>query len=187
MFRSVLCLAIALSGCTTSSLFESDDEGWTLFGNGEDTRPELHGSDGYPAGNLCGQDSYDLDAWYFVAPAKYRGNHAALYGKRLTFDLKQFSIYNQVKGRDVILEGSSLRIASHFRFTPGLDWTPFSIRLDDQSGWVYDERTANAGLPVAADDFRALLGEITVLKIRGEFVDGPNDRACLDNVIFGRD
>jgi len=182
-----LLFVAAFAGCIPSSTFESDDEGWTLSGNGEDTRPELQSSDGYPAGNLCGQDAYDQDAWYFVAPPKYRGNQAAHYGSRLTFDLKQFTIYNQVKGRDVVLEGSSLRISYNFRFTPGTDWTPYSIRLDDASGWVYDELTQNAGAPVTADDFRTLLGDVTILKIRGEFYDGPNDRACLDNVYFGRD
>jgi hypothetical protein len=185
--RLCLLLAVALVGCIPSSAFESDDEGWTLSGNGDSTRPELKSSDGYPAGNICGEDAYDQDAWYFVAPSRFRGNQSSHYGYRLTFDLKQGSIYNQVKGRDVVLEGSSLRISYNFRFTPGTDWTPYSIRLDDASGWVYDELTQNAGDPVSGDDFRTLLRDVTVLKIRGEFVDGPNDRACLDNVYFGRE
>lgn len=182
-----LVLAVAFAGCIPSSAFESDDEGWTLSGNGERAQPTLEATGGYPAGHLCGQDAYDMDAWYFVAPSKYRGNQSMRYGLRLTFDLKQFSIYNQVKGRDVVLEGAALRISNSFRFTPGLDWTPYSLRLDDQSGWVYDEKTQNAGAPVTAEDFKLLLSDVTVLKIRGEFVDGPNDEACIDNVYLGRD
>ncbi|MEW5742209.1 MAG: laminin B domain-containing protein [Myxococcota bacterium] len=187
MPRSCLILFLALSGCIPSSRFENDVEGWTLSGNGADTEAKLLASGGYPNGNICGQDSYEQDAWYFVAPPKFRGNHASAYGLRLTFDLKQKTYIYQVKGRDVVLEGNSLRITNHFRFTPGIDWTPYSIRLDDASGWVYDERTTNAGDPVTADDFRSILRDVTVLKIRGEFVDGPNDEACLDNVYFGRE
>jgi hypothetical protein len=186
--RSCLILLLALSGCIPSSLFENDDEGWALSGNGPVTDVQLKRTGGYPNGHICGADEYDKDAWYFVAPPKFRGNQLAAYGHRLTFDLKQKSFAYQVKGRDVVLEGSSLRITNHFRFTPGLDWTPYSIRLDDHSGWVYDERTENAGLSVTADDFRSVLREVTALKIRGEFVDGPtDDSSCLDNVYFGRD
>lgn len=189
MRRAFLVFPLVLAACGPNyptSLFESDDEGWTLAGNGDSTRPELMREGGNPAGHICGQDAKDGDTWYFVAPQKYLGDQSERYGRRLTFDLKQGSIFNQIKGRDVVMQGGGLAITTSFRFTPGLDWTPYSLRLDDASGWVYDEPTG-MGAAVTEADFRSLLKSVTTLRIRGEFYDGPNDRACLDNVYFGRE
>lgn len=190
MRRAFLVFPLVLAACGPNyptSLFESDDEGWTLAGNGDTTRPELMREGGNPAGHVCGEDAKDGEIWYFVAPAKYLGNQAERYGKRLTFELTQsneFFLFNTP--RDVILQGSGLAIATTFRFLPGREWTPYSLRLDDKSGWIYDE-PQGTGAPVTEQDFRALLGELTALKIRGEYYDGPKDRACLDNVYFGRE
>lgn len=193
MRRAFLVFPLVLAACGPNfptSLFESDDEGWTLAGNGTSTRPELLAQGGNPAGHLCGTDAEDGDIWYFSAPAKYLGNQSERYGKRLTFDLKQSAQYLLfTTPRDIMMQGSGLAIAWSFGGTdklPGTDWQPFSIRLDDRSGWVYDQRDGK-GDPVTEQDFRALLGELTLLRIRGEYYDGPNDRACLDNVYFGRE
>lgn len=168
-----------------NSTFEVDADGWTLGNNADDTVPMLNLKGGNPDGNICGRDTADGDIWYFVAPAKYLGNASAVWGKRLTFDLKQGSIYNQIRGRDVILNGGGLSIVVNSKFAPGLDWTPYSIRIDDQSDWTIDNQTGTG--PAATEaDIRTVLGSLTSLRIRGEFVDGLNDTACLDNVYFGR-
>lgn len=179
-------LAVSCGPGYPTSVFESDDEGWTLTGNGEGTRPQLKSTGGNPAGNICGQDSADGDIWYFVAPQKYLGDQSGRYGNRLTFDLKQGSMYSQVKGRDVIIQGGGLAITINFRFTPSLDWTPYSLPLETGSRWMYDEPTGPTG-DVTEADFRAVLKDVTTLRIRGEFFDGPNDVSCLDNVYFGRE
>lgn len=167
-----------------SSLFEGDDEGWQLSGNGAQTRVELRKDGGNPNGNICGKDAQDGDTWYFVAPGKYLGNVTAAYGKRLIFDLKQYTYFNQIRGRDVVLNGGGLAVTWYSRYAPGLEWTPYSVTLDDQSGWVVDEPTGH-GPPATADDLKRVLGNLTALRLRGEFYDGPNDVACLDNVYFG--
>jgi len=167
-----------------SSTFEGDKEGWVLSNNGPGTDPTLQREGGNPAGNLCGKDQGDGDIWYFVAPRKYLGNASAFFGKRLTFDLKQGSIFNQVRGRDVVLNGGGIGITFNLRYAPGVDWTPYSARLDGASGWKLDE----PGFPDATDaDLKTVLGDINSLRIRGEFFDGPDDTACLDNVYLGRD
>jgi Laminin B (Domain IV) len=189
--RLLLCLATSfLCSCGpaafASSTFEGNKEGWTLSNNGALTEPTLVREGGNPAGNLCGKDEGDGDIWYFVAPLKFLGNASGSVGKRLTFDLKQGSIYNQVRGRDVVLNGGGLAVTWSSRFAPGLDWTPYSVRLDDASGWKIDEPNG-PGTPATEADLKTVLSDLRSLRIRGEFFDGLNDTACLDNVYLGRD
>jgi Laminin B (Domain IV) len=185
-----IVLALGLSACGgipsyASSVFEADDEGWSIGNNGSDTKPTLDRSGGNPGGTICGQDHADGDIWYFVAPPKFLGDASGTYGKRLTFDLRQGSIYDQIRGRDVVLNGGGLAVINNLRFAPGLDWTPYSFWIDDVSGWSIDDQTGTGPLATAAQ-LKTVLGSLTSLRIRGEFFDGPLDTACLDNVYFGR-
>jgi len=184
VLAAAACLCACGPPCHASSTFEGDADGWVVQNNGTDDTVSLMASGGNPRGNICGQDKADGDTWYFVAPAKYTGNVSDVYGKRLTFDLKQGSIFNQIRGRDVILNGGGLSLVYNIKFAPGLDWTPYSVTIDDSSGWTEDDQTGK-GPPATADDFNVVLKNLTSLRIRGEFYDGPNDTACLDNVYFG--
>jgi Laminin B (Domain IV) len=170
-----------------NSVFEVYDEDWVIGDNGSETRPSLHAQGGNPGGYICGIDQDNADIWYFVAPPKFLGNASGTYGKRLTFDLKQGTSYDQIRGRDVILNGGGLAVVNAVRFAPGLDWTPYTFRLDASgSGWTIDDQTGNGPLASEAE-LRAVLGSLTSLRIRGEFSTGPQNTACLDNVFFGRD
>jgi hypothetical protein len=188
--RLLAALAVALffSACGpaayASSTFEGDKEGWVLSNNGPLTDPTLEREGGNPAGDLCGKDEGDGDIWYFVAPRKFLGNAAGIYGKRLTFDLRQGQTFNQIRGRDVVLNGGGIALVWNLKFAPGRDWTPFSARLDDASGWMIDDPT---NTPATEGDLKTVLSDLTSLRIRGEFFDGLADTACIDNVYFGRD
>lgn len=189
--RSLLPLTlVALSGCGptvpsyASSLFEGDDEGWTIAGNGEMTRPTLQPTGGSPNGNICATDALAGDIFYFVAPPKYLGNVLSVYGTNLTFALKTSSQFNLIKGRDVVLNGGGLALVQNFRDVPGQDWSPRRYGLDDKSGWLVEDGTTR-GEPASEEQVRTVLRNLNSLRIRGEFVDGPNDTSCLDNVYFG--
>ena len=189
-FLGVPALCLLCFGCGpgafAGSTFEGDSEGWTLSNNGPLTSPNLIREGGNPAGHVCGRDEGDGDTWYFVAPQKFLGNASSALGKRLTFDLKQGSIFNQVRGRDVVLNGGGLAVTWYFKFAPGLDWTPYSVRFDATSGWRIDEPTG-PGADATEADLRTVLSDLRSLRIRGEFFDGLNDSACIDNVYLGRD
>lgn len=186
--RALAALAVVLlCGCDcggpaalAKSTFSRDDEGWTLTGD-VDQRPELRATGGNPGGTICGTDQVGGNIWYFVAPGYYLGDVSRAWGQRLTFDLKQDSIFNQIRGRDVVLNGGGLSVVFNLRQTPGVDWTPYSLTLDETGGWLRDE----PGFPPAAEaDLRMVFRNLTSLRIRGEYVDG-SDTACLDNVYFG--
>jgi len=190
-FFVVAALALLCSACGpaayASSTFEGDSEGWTISNNGEPPAlPTLEREGGNPAGHLCGKDEGNGDIWYFVAPQKFLGNAGSTFGKRLTFDLKQGSIFNQVRGRDVVLNGGGLAVTWFFKFAPGLDWTPYSVRLDAESGWKIDEPTG-MGADATEADLKTVLSDLRSVRIRGEFFDGLDDTACIDNVYLGRD
>jgi hypothetical protein len=182
-----------LGGCAcnavpsyASSSFEGDDEGWTVTGNADATRPTFISTGGNPGPHLCATDALPNDLYYFVAPARYLGNVAtAVFGKRLTFDLKTSSQFNLIRGRDVVLNGGGLAVVQNFRTLPGQDWTPYSFRLDaEASGWTAEDETSR-GEPATEEQLRTVLRNLTSMRIRGEFVDGPQDTTCLDNVYFG--
>jgi Laminin B (Domain IV) len=163
------------------STFETGDEAWRLAGDA-DLQPELLTQNGNPGGHICGTDLVGGNIWYFVAPQKYLGDVSQVYGARLTFDLKQSTIFNQIRGRDVVLNGGGLSIVYNMRSPPGTDWTPYSVAITEAgNAWARDE----AGFPPANEtDIRTVLRNLNALRIRGEYVDG-SDSACLDNVYFG--
>ncbi len=179
----VLLLGAGLAGCTdviANSDFEANADGWTMTGDVNPV-PELHATGGNPGGCICGTDLDLGDIWYFVAPSKYLGNVSHAWGRRLTWDLKGSSIYYQIKGRDVVMQGPGLSIIYNIPSTPGLDWTPYEVTFDASSGWKID----TASQPDATEeDIKSVLANLHSLRIRGEFVDGP-DHECLDNVEFG--
>lgn len=189
MLRLAPCLLVLLAtGCDCGgpaslahSTFESGDEGWRLAGDA-DTQPELSSAGGNPGGHICGTDQVGGNIWYFVAPQKYLGDVSQAYGARLTFDLKQSSIFNQIRGRDVVLNGGGLSVVYNMKSPPGTDWTPYSIQLAEAgSAWSRDE----AGFPPATEaELKTVLRNLNALRIRGEYIDG-SDSACLDNVYFG--
>lgn len=186
MYKLTPVLALALMTCAgiPSSTFEANDDGWTLSNNGVGSKPLLRQQDGNPSGQLCGTDSDATDIWYFVAPPEYLGNEALAYGKRLTFDLRQSESFNQIHGRDVVLNGAGLAVTVSLRATPGRDWTPYSITLDAKSGWTLDDRSGR-GNAASEADLRSVLGALTALRIRGEYVTSAGSTTCLDNVYFG--
>lgn len=183
-----LVLLLALQGCDCGgppsyahSTFETGDEGWRLAGDA-DLQPLLDAKGGNPGGTICGEDQVGGNIWYFVAPQKYLGDVSETYGKRLTFDLRQSSSFNQIRGRDVVLNGGGLSIVYNMRSAPGTDWTPYSVQLTEAgAAWSRDE----PGFPPAPEaDIRVVLRNLNALRVRGEYVDG-SDSACLDNVYLG--
>lgn len=185
LLPALLCCAFA-AACSgvpsrASSLFEGDDEGWLISGNGETTRPAFKATGGNQNGNICATDADPVEFFYFVAPAKYLGAVSDTAGKLLTFDVKINQQFNLQRGRDVVLNGAGLALEKSFNTAPGTDWTPRGVGLDANSGWIVQE----SGQPATEDDLKTVLRNLTAIRIRGEFVDGPQDMACLDNVYFG--
>ena len=186
---TVVALLALAPGCNcgpsnyyAASTFDNDDDGWTLSPDATTIRPELSGAGGDPGGHICGTDGNMGNTWYFVAPDKFLHDASKAFSKRLTWSLRQDNTFQQLKGRDVVLQGNGLQMIFNIKATPGTDWKEYAVRLDGSSGWKKDEAP---DFPDAGDDeMKTLLRNVTTLKIRGEYKDGP-DHGCLDNVYFG--
>ncbi|MBU0579915.1 MAG: alpha/beta hydrolase, partial [Candidatus Margulisbacteria bacterium] len=160
--------------------FEIDDEGWTIVENEPSIIPDYYPSGGNPGGYISDKDAA-LDPWYFLAPSKFLGDLSSFYADTLRFDMKQ-SLNGQQIYHDILLNGNGITIFYDFSYYPGLSWTPYSVPLDEFSGW----KSLTSGLPATKLEILTVLSSLDSLKIRGDFYNGTLwDTTAIDNVIFG--
>jgi hypothetical protein len=176
-----------------SSTFDNDGENWTIFGDAEGALgnpaglnmfPEYVSTDGNPAGAIFADDDSRGVGWWFNAPPLLLGNKLGMYGGALTYDQKFVPTgpgAPTLGGPHVVMAGSSLTLVAHLGSNPAPNvWTSYAVGLDEDSGW----RLQRLSGPLAtAEQIRAVLKDLVVLHIRGEFAGGA-DRSGLDNVRF---
>jgi hypothetical protein len=182
-----LAIAIAIAStklveaASVTSTFDTDADGWSAAGDFA-SPVTWSATGGNPAGTVFIPDSVTGGTTYFVAPAKYLGNHAGAYGQSLTFDLKQvIGAPNQFDNDDVILTASSLTLAYNTPYNPALDgsWTSFKVPLTE-AGWHVG---TIFGAAATQTQFQTVLSALTDLRIRAEYQTGA-DTDYLDNVQF---
>jgi laminin B (domain IV) len=180
-----ICVAIAtgvsVEAASVTSTFNTDADGWSAAGDFA-TPVTWSATGGNPAGTVSIADSVTGGTTYFVAPAKYLGNHLDAYGKSLTFDLKQvIGSANQFDNDDVILTASGLTLAYNTPSNPALDgsWTSFQVPLTE-AGWHVG---SISGAAATQGQFQTVLTALTDLRIRAEYQSGA-DTDFLDNVQF---
>ncbi|MFP4055184.1 MAG: laminin B domain-containing protein [Phycisphaerae bacterium] len=177
---SMAALAMAAAFSTAAvSTFGTDDEGWTITGDaqGGGATPTWESSGGNPGGYISATDDVQGGTWYFNAPAAFHGDFSSAYGTSLTFDLRQSSTSSQFNNVDVYLRGGGLDLTFDTASNPGTDWTGYSLLLTESGGWQL-----SGSAPTQAE-FQQVLGDVTDLQIRGEYVSG-SDVGDLDNVVF---
>jgi hypothetical protein len=161
--------------------FNADDEGWMIVGDATETIEPLFEDAEGDSGIISGVDKVDGDVWYFRAPELFYGDRGGCYGRNLKFRLRQDSARtNQFEAPDVLLMGAGLTLAADLSPNPEPDWTQYSVRLDDATGWTL---ATLDGAKASESDIRNVLGSLEGLEIRGEYETGP-DTGSLDNVTF---
>lgn len=189
--RQLLLLAplAALAACDVvepkaESGFEADADGWTIAGDAQAdaVAPDYAGTGGNPDGLISAVDDAVGGVWYFVAPAKYLGDNAAIAGLTLRFDLQvEETPPSPFDDVDVKLTGGGITLVFDTPENPvGGEWTTYDVPLT-AAGFTVDEL---GGTAATDDDVAAVLGATEELWIRGEFNDGP-DTGKLDNVRWG--
>ncbi len=171
------------SAVAQRSIFDTDNEGWSAVGDPASTVPVWVPNGGNPGGHIRVTDAATGDLWYFSAPPKFRGNKCGAYGRYLRWDqyASDTSQINPVGGRpDVVLIGGGLTLVYDFAYSPQKAWTPFEVLLREDAGWRLN--SLNGPVPTGAE-FRAVLANLTALRIRGEYFTGP-DFGGLDNVVL---
>jgi hypothetical protein len=167
---------LALSCCPLQaqanllSTFASGDEGWQAIDPTGDYTSSWQSTGGNPGGYLLGIETSPRGGdGYFTAPASWLGNWSAYAGGTIGYDLKVISGTATFWDPDVIIASGATSVSwsSPVSFNPvGKGWVHFEVPLD----------SANFG-----SDLASVLGNVTSLKIRGEWINGTEQEG-FDNV-----
>ena len=163
---------------TISSTFDTDDEGWIIQGDATSSLPAYQATGGNPGGHIEADDRITGGVWYFSAPDKFLGDISSAYNQTLDFDLKQTGSGSQFNAKDVILNGAGLELSIDAgpNPLPVGDWVSYSVLFNESAGWL------NGGIAATQSELQTVLGSLTQLRIRGEFIAGA-DTGRLDNVV----
>jgi hypothetical protein len=181
----ILSLGIAYDGHAmpfARSTFDNNAEDWTVTGDSTSATPTYIAGGGNPGGYLTAMDSAVGGVWYWEAPTKFLGNKRGAYGYSLTYDLRMRGNGPLFDSSDVILDGAgiSLQLVLTPPVPANLEWTTYSATLSAAADWRVDAYDG----PLASEvQIKAVLANITRLRIRGEFITG-SDIGDLDNVIL---
>ena len=143
--------------------------------------PDYLASGGNPGGHLSLEDPSSGPLFYWRAPAKFLGDRSDAYNQSISFDLASVGSSVFVDQEDVILVGAGITLTYQTFVYPGPAFTPYSISLNE-SGWHLDNTLT--GTPATAADMQAVLGSLSALYIRGEYLDGGVEIGLLDNVVL---
>jgi len=161
--------------------FVTDAEGWLLAGDATTSIPSYVAAGGNPGGYLNGTDLTVGGVWFWQAPSKFLGDRSLSFGQTLSFDLRMRGSGPLFEDSDVRLQGGGLDL--HVDLSPvpqNVDWTSYSVALDETGDWRIGSRTGTAATAV---QIQQALASVTSLRIRGEFISGP-DNGDLDNVVM---
>lgn len=183
IFFLLLLWACSLSLCAQQSTFDTDNEAWGADGDPVSTIAVWIATNGLPGGHIRVTDGATGGVWYFVAPARFRGNKCGAYDRMLRFDQFTSDTTNQIFANnipDVEISGPALQLAFDLPDNPGLEWTHYEILLREDAGWRIG--SANGPIPTEAQ-FRSVLANITSIRIKGEYRSSA-DFGGLDNFVL---
>jgi hypothetical protein len=166
------------------STFNTGTEGWTSAGGPfERTGTTDYSSDGGNPGGCVSVTGKGTRYW--IAPARFRGDLSAAYGKELSFDLITSKRSNRSNvAALIILEGNGVSLYYDGTPTVQTEWTHYSVRLDATEHWFKSGGSVRA----TETEIRAVLSAMGQLKIRGynpniNTVSGSR-KGGLDNVML---
>ena len=174
-----LFFAFPASGQT--STFDTNNEGWTTFGDATSPNATWVATGGNPGGFIRVTDQSTGGTWHFVAPGKFLGNKCDAYDTYLRYDQITSDTTNEDQygdRPDVILFGAGLVLVFENDENPNLSWTHYDVLLREDAGWRLNSITG--AVPTEAQ-FRAVLSNLSGMRIRGEYRP-YDDYGGLDNV-----
>jgi len=155
--------------------FTESAEGWTIDEDTDNAPPVFSTTGGNPGGCITGIDQALGETWYFHAPTSVLAVLPRAVNGTISYSLKQSGTIISLFDDDVVIVGPAGRLTYRFPYSPGTDWTDFSVRLSADAGWTWNwnRRATQAQID-------SVLAHPTRLEIRGEFVTGE-DMGSLDN------
>ena len=182
-FYFLILLLLSWSVGAQQSTFETDNENWGAEGDPLGPVAGWAPTGGLPDGHIRVIDASTGGTWFFVAPAKFRGNKCGAYDRMFSYDQFTSDTSDQIllgDRPDVEIWGNGTRLVFDNAENPGLAWTHYEMLLREDAGWRLDDM--NGPVPTAAE-FRMVLSNITKIRIKGEYRPS-SDYGGLDNVIL---
>ncbi len=154
--------------------FEGGLDGWGASGDYKQLAVQ--------GGVLTAADVGTGDWWYFVAPATWGGDRRDLIGGTLTYWQRVSSATHASRPHAVVIESGHGVTLQHAGVAPptSLAGAWFERRLLPDS-W----RVVATGEPPSAAEFEAVMGDITAIRILGEW-NALHDRSWLDDIALAR-
>jgi hypothetical protein len=154
-----------------TSTFDNDTEGWTFVGDPNSTLAFTPNGPAGLGGAIQLTDGSQGTTDYFVAPAKFLGDLSAFYHGSQSSELRTSgTIVPDTTDGDLILSGPA---GSLFAFFP----SGGAVTLDETAPFHFGSAT---GPDATAAQVQAVLANVTSLKIRADFANGP-EVTTLDN------
>ena len=175
---TVVLVSIGLSTqAQVSTTFDSDLEGWSFYSDGDIAYDSATGN---PAGSARMEDNGSGGYFGYLAPVAYRGDKSVYYGGTFSYEIRiNNSTTAGATQPDVLISGGGVEINLDLPVPDANVWNTREIRLDTSEDW----RINSLGGAVATEEqIRTVLGDITTLRIRGEFSTQTSDITYLDNV-----
>jgi alkaline phosphatase D len=161
-----------------SETFNKGADGWSLNGDVESSGWDSKGGD--PGGYLSWVDAATGADSYYQAATKFLGNKLSFYGGTLSYDILDtgngYTAYDvKIVGDGFTLEYTNPKDAG---FPNPNVWSAASVKM--VAADFVD--TATGAAPSIAE-MKHVMGDITQLDIRAEYVVGP-ESGGLDNVLL---
>ena len=202
LIKTILAIGvIAASGQDIVSTFDTDDEGWTVFNICANTgappasgvgieAPSYSPAGGNSGGYIRARDGGSGDCsgqgnpyYYFLAPTNFLGDRGIYYGGSLSFQIRRSGggDFSGSRLPYIFIEGAGHRLVIKTGLVGSNDlWASYTVPLRASAKWHYDNVS---GPSPTEGEFQAVLGNLTNIRLRGEFAFG-NDTNSLDNVVM---
>lgn len=196
--RAILPLAIALTAqsawSSVSEDFADSSKGWQAVdlnnGNpaaagytsdGDLFAVTYNTTGGNPGGYISATDPTG-GSFYFQAPNAFLGDLSPYQGGTLSFDTFYTPhIDPWLSDPDIILSNGTKTLYYSKGSNPDATWTHIGISLTPGAGWTVG---SFGGAAAGSSDFADVLSGATLLRIRGEYVNGIVETTGLDNVVL---
>lgn len=180
----ILLFSLLLSGTGAASVistFDTDDEGWTVVGDGDDPSVQYFSTGGLPGGFIRRTDN-TVSYMHFSAPAKFLGDLSrAAY---ISYDLLQTVTSNDdFWYYRVVVEGAGMMLLNQVQMPVNPNgWVHQTVYFQPVGWEVITHLGHTSGTAVTPEQFAAVLANVTGLHITGDLANMPVDIASLDNV-----
>lgn len=175
----LLMLGFAFGSCSSDDDSASEDcinymEDWTIIGKAQGNYVKASSSTNFDY--IHGVDDATGGVWFFDAPDCYLGNRSKYYGATLTYSQFQKSAMSkQFEREDILIKSGDQQIFYQISTFPAEEWTDYSVKIDENSGWRYGTFKNNNSTAATKAQIEDVLSNVTKFWIRGEFEVGPDE------------